>query len=123
MIVALPWPFIRRGLFVGVSSAFCCMGEVVSFDCGAPWAFHRKGSLRRGSPLLFVAWERLCHLIVALPWPFIRRGLFVGVSYAFCCMGEVVSFNCGAPLAFHYKKESLCRGFICFLLHGRGCVI
>ena len=91
MIVALPGPFIGRGLFVGVSSAFWCMGEVESFDCGAPWAFH-------------------------------KRGLFVGVSSAFCCMGEVVSFDCGAPWAFH-KKGSLRRGLICFLLHGRGCVI
>ena len=89
--MALPWPFIERGLFVGVYSAFCCMGEVVSFDCGAPL-------------------------------PFIGRGLFVGVSSAFCCMGEVVSFDCGAPLAFH-KKGSLRRGLLCFLLHGRGCVI
>ena len=61
-------------------------------------------------------------MILALPWPFIRRGLFVGVSSAFCCMGEVVSFDCGAPLAFH-RKVSLRRGLICFLLHGRGCVI
>ena len=91
MIVALPGPFIKRGLFVGVSSAFCCMGEVVSFDRGAPLAFH-------------------------------KRGLFVGVSSAFCCMGEVVSFDCGAPWAFH-RKGSLRMGFICFLLHGRGCVI
>ena len=91
MIVALPGPFIKRGLFVGVSS-------------------------------VFVAWERLCHLIVALPGPFIKRGLFVGVSSAFWCMGEVVSFNCGAPWVFH-KKGSLRRGLHCFLLHGRGCVI
>ena len=61
-------------------------------------------------------------MIVALPWPFIGRGLFVWVSSAFCCMGEVVSFDCGAPLAFH-KKGSLRRGFICFLLLGIGCVI
>ena len=114
MIVALPWPFIRRGLFVGVSSVFCCMDEVVSFDCGAPWAFHRKGS-----PLLFGAWERLCQLIVALRWHFIGRGLFVGVSSAFCCMGEVLSFDCGAPLAFH-RKGSLRSGLLCFLVHGRG---
>ena len=87
--MALPGPFIGRGLFVGVSSAFWCMGEVVSFDCGAHLAFHRKG-------------------------------LFVGVSSAFCCMGEVVSCDFCAPLAFH-KKGSLRRGFICFLLHGRGC--
>ena len=91
MIVALPGPFIRRGLFVGVSSAFC-------------------------------AWERLCYLDRALPWPFIGRGLFVGVSSAFCCMGEVVPINCGAPWAFH-KKGFLRRGLLCFLLHGRGCVI
>ena len=64
----------------------------------------------------------LCHLIVALPRPFIGRGLFVGVSSAFCCMGEVVSFDCGVPWAF-YKKGSLRRGLLCFLLHGRGCVI
>ena len=89
--MALPGPFIKRGLFVGVSSAFCCMGEVMS-------------------------------LIVALPGPFIGRGLFVGFSSAFCCMGEVVSFDCGAPWAFH-KKGSLRRGLLCFLLHGRGCVI
>ena len=88
MIVALTWPFIGRGLFVGVSSDFG-------------------------------AWERLCHLIVALPRPFIKRGLFVGVSSAFWCLGEVVSFDFGAPLAFH-RKGSLCRGLLCFLLHGRG---
>ena len=64
----------------------------------------------------------LGHLIVAFPGPFIKRGHFVGVSSAFCCMGEVVSFGCGAPLAFH-KKESLRRGLLCFLLPGRGCVI
>ena len=91
MILALPVPFIRRGLFVGVSSAF-------------------------------VAWERLSHLIVALPGPFIGRGLFVGVSSAFWCIGEVVSFGCGAPWAFH-KKGSFRRGLLCILLHGRGCVI
>ena len=72
--------------------------------------------------MLFVAWEGLCHLIVALPGPFIGRSLFVGVSSAFCCMGEVVSFDCGAHWAFH-KKGSLRRGLHCFLLHGRGCVI
>ena len=65
---------------------------------------------------------RLCHLIVALPGPFIGRSLFVGVSSAFCCMGEVVSFDCGDPWAFQ-KKGSLRRGLLCFLLHGRGCVI
>ena len=59
-------------------------------------------------------------MIVALPGPFIGRSLFVGVSSAFSCMGEVVSFDCGAPLAFH-RKESLRRGFICFLVHGIGC--
>ena len=59
---------------------------------------------------------------MALPGPFIGRGLFVGDSSTFCCMGEVVSFDCGAPMAFH-KKGSLRRGFICFLVHGRGCVI
>ena len=91
LIVALPGPFIKRGLFVG-------------------------------SPLLFGAWERLCHLIVALRWPFIGRGLFVGVSSGFGCMGEVVSFDCGAQLAFH-RKGSLRRGLLCFLVHGRGCVI
>ena len=64
----------------------------------------------------------LCHLIVALPGPFIGRGLFIGVSSAFCCMVEVVSFDCGAPLTFH-RKASLRRSLICFLLHGRGCVI
>ena len=70
--MALPGPFIKRGLFVGVSSAFCCIGEVVLFDCGAPCAFHKRGSLRMGSPLLFGAWDRLCYLIVALPVPFIK---------------------------------------------------
>ena len=59
---------------------------------------------------------------MALPVPFIKRGLFVGVSSAFCCMGVVVSFDCGAHLAFH-RKGSLRRGLLCFLLHGRGCVI
>ena len=59
---------------------------------------------------------------MALPWPFIKRGLFVGVSSAFSCMGEVVSFDCGAPLAFH-RKGSFRRGFICFLVLGSGCVI
>ena len=44
----VPWAFHKKGLFVGVSSAFCCMGYIVPFDCGAPWAFHKKGSLRRG---------------------------------------------------------------------------
>ena len=91
----------------------------MSFDCGAPCAFHKKGSLRRGLLCFFVAWERLCHLIVALPWPFIGRGLFVEVSSAFCCMGEVVSFDCGAPCAFH-KKGSLRMALLCFLLPGRG---
>ena len=47
-----PCAFHKRGLFVGVSSAFWCMGKVVSFDCGAPCAFHKKGSFRRG--LLFL---------------------------------------------------------------------
>ena len=61
-------------------------------------------------------------LIVALPGPFIRKGLFVGVSSAFWCLGEVVSFDCGAPLAFH-RKGSLRRGLLCFLLHGISWVI
>ena len=39
-----PWAFHKRGLFLGVSSAICCMGEVVSFDCGAPCVFHIRGS-------------------------------------------------------------------------------
>ena len=94
----------------------------MSLNYGAPWAFHKKGSLRRGSPLLCIAWERLCHLIVALPVPFIGRDLFVEVSSAFCCTGEVVSFDFGAPWAFH-RKGPLRRGFFCFLVHGRGCVI
>ena len=38
-----PCAFHKRGLFVVVSSSFCCMGEVVLFDCGAPCAFHKRG--------------------------------------------------------------------------------
>ena len=74
------------------------------------------------SLLLFVAWDRLCHSAVALPGPFIKGGLFEVVSSSFCCMGEVVLFDCGAPCAFH-KKGSLRRGLLCFLLHGIDCVI
>ena len=56
------------------------------------------------------------------PCAFHKRGLFVVVSSSFCCIGEVMLFDCGASCAFH-KKGSLRRGLLFFLLHGRGCVI
>ena len=43
----------------------------MSFGCGVPCDFHKRGLFVVVS-LPFVAWERLCYLIVALPVPFIK---------------------------------------------------
>ena len=71
--MALPGSFIGRGLFVDVSSAFCCMGEVVSFDCDAPLAFHKKGSLRRGL-LCFCCMGEVVSFDCGAPWVFHKKG-------------------------------------------------
>ena len=38
-----------------------------------------------------------------VPCDFRKRGFFVGVSFSFGCIGEVVLFDCGAPCAFHKR--------------------
>ena len=63
------------------------MLEALNLKNNAETRYRCQVSVYRTIGPLVVAWDRLCYLIVALPGPFIIRGLFVGVSYSFCCMG------------------------------------